>query len=76
MALSLGIRGGGNVAGPIHGCWRCAPEFSLLQGNKIFFLNSMTPNNVIDMIKEGVMIGTASQETAETGRNNEAANAY
>ena len=34
----------------------------------ILFLNSMNPMNVVDMIKEGVMIGQASQQTAEIGR--------
>ena len=35
---------------------------------KIFFLNSMSANDVVDMIKEGVMIGPASQQAAEIGR--------
>ena len=42
--------------------------FAACKANKIFFLNSMNPNNVIDMIKEGVMVGPASQQTAEIGR--------
>jgi len=37
------------------------------KANKILFLNSMN-SNVIDLIKEGVMIGPASQENAEIGR--------
>jgi hypothetical protein len=28
----------------------------------------MNPNNVIDMIKEGVMVGPANQQAAEIGR--------
>jgi hypothetical protein len=28
----------------------------------------MNPGNVVDMIKEGVMLGPASQEAAEMGR--------
>ena len=36
--------------------------------NKIFFLNSVNADNVVDMIKEGVMIGAASEKAAETGR--------
>jgi len=28
----------------------------------------MNPSNVIDMIKEGVMVGPASREAAEIGR--------
>lgn len=39
-----------------------------MQSKQDFFLNSMNPDNVIAMIDEGVMIGSASQETAEIGR--------
>lgn len=35
---------------------------------KIAFLNSVTPENVEQMIDEGVMIGAANQEAAEKGR--------
>ena len=45
-----------------------AKVFAACKANKIFFLNSMNPNNVIDMIKEGVMVGPASQQAAEIGR--------
>ena len=38
------------------------------KANKIFFLNSFTKDDVIDMIKEGVMIGPASEQAAEIGR--------
>jgi len=38
------------------------------KANKKFFLNSFQPGDVIDTIKEGVMIGPASKETAEIGR--------
>ncbi len=34
----------------------------------IAFLNTVRPDNVIDMIEEGVMIGSGTQETAEKGR--------
>ena len=69
MALSLGIRGPGNVAerDPKMVAAR-AKVFAACKANKIFFLNSMNPNNVIDMIKEGVMVGPASQQAAEIGR--------
>ena len=36
--------------------------------HKIFFLSTMMPNDVIDVIKEGVMIGAGSAEAAEIGR--------
>src|ERR1700732_4442309 len=69
MALSLGIRGPGNVGerDPKMVAAR-AKVFAACKANKIFFLNSMNPNNVIDMIKEGVMVGPASQQAAEIGR--------
>jgi 4-hydroxy-2-oxoheptanedioate aldolase len=69
MALSLGIRGPGNVAerNPEMVAAR-ARVFAACKANKIFFLNSMNPDNVIDMIKEGVMVGPASQQAAEIGR--------
>jgi len=35
---------------------------------KIFFLNSVNENNVEEMIKEGVMIGSGGQAAAEKGR--------
>jgi len=38
------------------------------KANKIFFLNSVNADNVVDMIKEGVMIGAANQRAAEVGR--------
>ena len=38
------------------------------KANHIFFLNSFTAGDVVDMIKEGVMVGPASPETAEIGR--------
>jgi 4-hydroxy-2-oxoheptanedioate aldolase len=69
MALSLGIRGPGNVAetDPQMLAAR-AKVFAACKTNKIFFLNSMNPNNVVEMIKEGVMVGPASQRAAEIGR--------
>ena len=69
MALSLGVRGPGNVAerDPKMVAAR-ARVFAACKANKIFFLNSMNPGNVVDMIKEGVMIGPASPEAADIGR--------
>jgi 4-hydroxy-2-oxoheptanedioate aldolase len=69
MALSLGVRGPGNVAekDPQMLAAR-ARVFAACKANKIFFLNSMNQTNVVDMIKEGVMIGPANQRAAEIGR--------
>jgi 4-hydroxy-2-oxoheptanedioate aldolase len=67
MALSLGVRGPGPERDPRMVAAR-ARVFAACRANKIFFLNSMNPGNVVDMIKEGVMVGPASQEAAEIGR--------
>jgi 4-hydroxy-2-oxoheptanedioate aldolase len=69
MALSLGVGGDGNVAETDPRMLSArARVFAACKANKIFFLNDMNPHNVIDMIKEGVMIGPASPEAAEIGR--------
>ena len=44
------------------------PILAACKANKMFFLNTFQPDDVIDMIKEGVMVGPASKETAEIGR--------
>ena len=67
MALSLGVRGPNAEKDPKMQAAR-AKVFAACKANHIFFLNSMNPANVIDMIKEGVMVGPASQEAAEIGR--------
>ena len=38
------------------------------KANKIFFLNTVRPNNVVAEIQEGVMVGAGGQEAAEIGR--------
>jgi hypothetical protein len=45
-----------------------AKVFAATKASKIFFLNSVNADNVVDMIKEGVMIGSANQRAAEIGR--------
>jgi 4-hydroxy-2-oxoheptanedioate aldolase len=67
MALSLGVLGSGAGTAPEMLAAR-AKIFAACKANKIFFLNSMNPRNVIEMIKEGVMLGAASKEAAEIGR--------
>ena len=67
MALSLGRS---RAAARNHGSEMVAARakvFAACKANKMFFLNSMKPGNVIDMIQEGVMVGPASQEAAEIG---------
>ena len=69
MALSLGVRASGQAAVKDPAMQQArARILAACKANKRFFLNSMGPNDVIEMIKEGVMIGPASRETAEIGR--------
>ena len=67
MSLSLGILGPNPERNPQMQAAR-ARIFAACKANKIFFLNSMNPMNVIEMIKEGVMIGPANQQATEIGR--------
>ena len=69
MALSLGIRG------PLRDAYKTpqmiaarSKVFAACKANHIFFLNEMNPDTVVDMIKEGVMVGPASKQAAEIGR--------
>src|SRR5580765_8515641 len=68
MALSLGVRNTGRGPMPPAMLQARAKVLAATKANRIFFLNSMTANDVVDMIKEGVMIGPANQQTAEIGR--------
>jgi 4-hydroxy-2-oxoheptanedioate aldolase len=67
MAFSLGVR---NESGPMPAVLQAARAkvFAAVRSNKLFFLNAMTPDNVVEMIKEGVMIGAANERAAEIGR--------
>ena len=67
MALSLGVQGRGAEQKPEMQAAR-AKVFAACKANKIFFLNSMNPTNVVAMLQEGVMVGPASQQAAEIGR--------
>ena len=64
MAFSLGVKG---QNAPQMQAAR-AKVLAATKAAKIFFLNSMNAENVVDMIKEGVMIGPASEQAAEIGR--------
>jgi 4-hydroxy-2-oxoheptanedioate aldolase len=68
MAFSLGVRDSGSGPPPAALSAARARVFAAARANKLFFLNSVSPDNVVDMIKEGVMIGAASQRAAEIGR--------
>ncbi|MBM3811761.1 MAG: hypothetical protein FJW20_09005 [Acidimicrobiia bacterium] len=45
-----------------------AKVLAACKANKLAFLNTVRPNDVEEMIKEGVMIGSGGQEAAEKGR--------
>jgi 4-hydroxy-2-oxoheptanedioate aldolase len=69
MALSLGVRSPGQAAVKDPKMQQARSRIlAACKANKKFFLNTFQPDDVIDMIKEGVMIGPASKETAEIGR--------
>ena len=67
MAFSLGVKNGPGPLPPQLQAAR-ARVLAATKASKIFFLNTVNATNVVDMIKEGVMIGTGSQEAAEIGR--------
>jgi 4-hydroxy-2-oxoheptanedioate aldolase len=67
MAYSLGVKNGPGPLPPLMAAAR-AKVFAATKASKIFFLNSVSADNVVDMIKEGVMIGAANEKAAEVGR--------
>jgi len=67
MSFSLGVKNGPGPMPPQMQAAR-AKVFAATKAAKIYFLNSMNAENVVDMIKEGVMIGPASERAAEIGR--------
>src|SRR5262249_12666162 len=67
MAFSLGVKNGpGPLPAPMQAAR--AKAFAATKAAKIVFLTKMTADNVVDRIKEGVMIGPASERAAEIGR--------
>jgi 4-hydroxy-2-oxoheptanedioate aldolase len=68
MAFSLGVKSGPGAQNSVLMQQARAKVFAATKAAKIFFLNSMNADNVVDMIKEGVMIGPASPQAAEIGR--------
>ena len=68
MSLSLGVRNVGSGPMPAVLQQARARVLAATKARKIFFLNSVNATNVIDMIKEGVMIGSGGQQAAEIGR--------
>jgi len=67
MAFSLGVKNGpGPLPAPMQAAR--ARVLAATKASKIFFLNTVNADNVVDMIKEGVMIGAGNQQAAEVGR--------
>jgi 4-hydroxy-2-oxoheptanedioate aldolase len=66
MALSLGVRNTGPLPATLQ--YARAKVLAATKASRIFFLNTVTPDNVVDMIKGGVMIGAGNQQAAEIGR--------
>jgi 4-hydroxy-2-oxoheptanedioate aldolase len=70
MGLSLALPDGHSANDQLH------PEMAKARArvlaackkSKIAFLNTVRPNDVEEMIKEGVMIGSGGQQAAERGR--------
>jgi 4-hydroxy-2-oxoheptanedioate aldolase len=67
MTLSLGVTGPNPVNDPKMKDAR-ATVMAACKQNHVAFLNSLAANDVVDMIKEGVMVGPANQATTEIGR--------
>jgi 4-hydroxy-2-oxoheptanedioate aldolase len=66
MAFSLGVKNANPMPSQMQAAR--AKVLAATKASKIFFLNSVNADNVVDMIKEGVMIGAANQQAAEVGR--------
>jgi len=69
MSLSLGVSmgGRGGTMDPKMVAAR-AKVLAACKTNHLFFLNSMNAKDIIDQLKEGVMVGPASKEATEIGR--------
>ena len=68
MAMSLGVPSGrGAVNDPRMQAAR-AKVFAAVRANHLFFLNTCSATDVVDMIKEGVRICAAGPQAAEVGR--------
>lgn len=68
MGMSLGFPDNHDAPYPKPMQDARAKVLAACKAHKIFFLNSVRPNDVVDMIKEGVMIGAGGAQAAEVGR--------
>jgi 4-hydroxy-2-oxoheptanedioate aldolase len=67
MSLSLGVLSRNAPSDPKMIAAR-NKVFAATKANKVFFLESMNEQNIVAEIKEGVMVGPASEKAAEMGR--------
>jgi 4-hydroxy-2-oxoheptanedioate aldolase len=67
MSLSLGVLGRDPQSDPRMRAAR-SKVFAATKANKVFFLESMSEQNIVEEIKEGVMVGPASEKATEIGR--------
>jgi 4-hydroxy-2-oxoheptanedioate aldolase len=70
MGISLARPDGHGANDELHPDMRAARArvLAACKANKIAFLNTVRPTDVVEMIKEGVMVGSGGQEAAEIGR--------
>ena len=70
MGLSLQLPDGHGANETLHPKMRDARATVLAacKKNKVAFLNTVRPNDVEEMIQEGVMVGSGGQEAADKGR--------
>ncbi len=70
MGISLKLPDGHGANESLHPEMRAARAkvLAACKRSKIAFLNTVRPNDVEEMIKEGVMVGSGGQEAAEKGR--------
>jgi 4-hydroxy-2-oxoheptanedioate aldolase len=70
MAMSLGVHASGRGT-PVNDPRMVAARakvFAAVKANHEYFLNTCSPTDVVDMIKEGVKICAAQEKSAEVGR--------
>jgi 4-hydroxy-2-oxoheptanedioate aldolase len=70
MSMSLGVHSTGRGT-PVNDPRMVAARakvFAAVKANHLFFLNTCSPTDVVDMIKEGVRVCAASAGSAEVGR--------
>jgi len=68
MAMSLGVPSGPRAVNDPRMRAARTKVLAACKANHIAFLNTMTATDVVDMIKEGVMVGPGNEQTADIGR--------